>query len=481
MVFSIFWEIPMSDTKVIEASVPGFWSSLREAVMGTSQDFTEGSIERAIILLAVPMVLEMCMESLFGVVDVFWVAHLGADAIATVGLTETCLMVLFCVALGLSMGATALVARRIGEKDEDAAGVVAVQAIVVGLVVSTICAVFGYIYAPELLRVMGGTEDVVRIGSGYTRMIFAGSATIFLLFLINAVFRGAGDAATAMRVLWLANVVNLCLNPCLIFGIGPFPKLGVTGSAVGTTIGRGIGVLFQIWMLTSGRGRFSVRAAQLRLELRVMLRMVRLSFSAIIQYLVQMCAWIGVVRIIASFGSAAAAANTLAIKIIVFAILPSWGMSNAAATLVGQNLGAGKPERAERSVWRTGFYNMLFLGGVGLIFIAFAEPIIGLFTNDPAVVPIAVSGLRLLSYGYISYAYGMVVTAAFNGAGDTFTPTMLNIVCFWICQIPLAYFLAFHTSLGPRGVFVSVVTGDSLLAVLSILLVRRGKWKKTVV
>jgi putative MATE family efflux protein len=312
-------------------------------------------------------------------------------------------------------------------------------------------------------------------------MIFAGSATIFLLFLINAVFRGAGDAATAMRVLWLANIVNLCLNPCLIFGLGPFPKLGVTGSAVGTTIGRGIGVLFQIWVLTSGRGRFVVRAEQVRLELGVMLRMIRLSLSAIFQYLVQMCAWIGVVRIIASFGSAAAAANTLAIKIIVFAILPSWGMSNAAATLVGQNLGAGKPERAERAVWRTGFYNMLFLGGVGLIFIAFAEPIIALFTSDPAVVPIAVSGLRLLSYGYISYAYGMVVTAAFNGAGDTFTPTMLNIVCFWVCQIPLAYFLAFHTSLGPRGVFVSVVVGDSLLAVFSILLFRRGKWKQTVV
>ena len=469
----------MNEINTVETRVPGLWSSLREAVLGTSQDFTEGSIERAIVLLAVPMVLEMCMESTFGVVDVFWVAHLGADAIATVGFTETCLMVVFCVALGLSMGATAMVARRIGEKDEAAAGLVAVQAIVVGLVVSTITAALGYIYAPDLLRVMGGSEDVVKIGSGYTRMIFAGSATIFLLFLINAVFRGAGDAATAMRVLWLANIVNICLNPCLIFGIGPFPRLGVTGSAVGTTIGRGIGVLFQFWMLTSGRGRFVIRAAQVRLDFGVMLRMVRLSVSAIFQYLVQMCAWIGVVRIIASFGSAAAAANTLAIKIIVFAILPSWGMSNAAATLVGQNLGAGKPERAERSVWRTGFYNMLFLGGVGLIFIIFAEPVVSLFTRDPAVFPIAVSGLRLLSYGYISYAYGMVVTAAFNGAGDTLTPTVLNILCFWVCQIPLAYFLAFNTGLGPNGVFVSVVTGDTLLAVSSILLFRRGKWKKT--
>jgi len=471
----------MSDVNTVEARVPGFWQSLRDAVMGSRHDFTEGSIGRAIILLAVPMVLEMCMESLFGVVDVFWVAHLGADAITTVGLTETGLTLVFVIAIGLSMGATAMVARRIGEKDEAAAGVVAVQAILVGLVVSGLVALAGYIYAPDLLHLMGGSDAVVKMGSGYTRVIFAGSATIFLLFLINAVFRGAGDAAIAMRVLWLANIVNICLNPCLIFGIGPFPRLGVTGSAVGTTIGRGIGVLFQLWILTSGRGRFVVRMAQLRVDLAVMARMVRLSLSAIFQYLVQMASWIGVVRIIAIFGSAATAANTLAIKIIIFAILPSWGMSNAAATLVGQNLGAGKPERAEQSVWRTGFYNMLFLGAVGLIFIAFAERIIALFTTDPAVFPIAVSGLRFLSYGYISYAYGMVVTASFNGAGDTFTPTVLNLICFWICQIPLAWFLAFHTSLGPRGVFIAVVISDTLLAILGIAWFRRGRWKKTVV
>jgi putative MATE family efflux protein len=271
------------------------------------------------------------------------------------------------------------------------------------------------------------------------------------------------------------------LNPCLIFGIGPFPRLGVTGSAVGTTIGRGIGVMFQLWILTSGRGRFVIRAPQVRLDFAVMARMIRLSLSAIFQYLVQMASWIGVVRIIASFGSAAAAANTLAIRIIIFAILPSWGMSNAAATLVGQNLGAGKPERAELSVWRTGFYNMVFLGAVGLIFIAFAERIIALFTSDPAVVPIAVTGLRLLSYGNISYAYGMVVTAAFNGAGDTFTPTVLNLICFWVCQIPVAWLLAFHTSLGPRGAFIAVVVSDSLLALLGVLWFRRGTWKRTVV
>jgi len=469
----------MSSSKAAEARVSGFWSSLREAVVGSRQDFTEGSIERAIVLLAVPMVLEMCMESLFGVVDVFWVAHLGADAITTVGLTETGLLLLFVIAMGLGMGATALVARRIGEKDQAAAGVVAVQAIVVGLFISALTAVLGYFYGSDLLRVMGGSEDVVKMGTGYTQMILGGSATIFLLFLINAVFRGAGDAATAMRALWLANIVNMCLDPCLIFGIGPFPKMGVTGAAVGTTIGRGIGVLFQLWMLTSGRGRLAVHASQLRIDFAVMVRLVRLSLSAIFQYLVQMASWIGLVRIMSSFGSAAVAANTLAIKIIVFAILPSWGMSNAAATLVGQNLGAGKPDRAETSVWRTGFYNMLFLGAVGLIFVVFAEKIIGAFTTDPAVFPIAVSGLRLLSYGYLSYGYGMVVTAAFNGAGDTFTPTILNLICFWMCQIPLGWLLAFHTSLATNGVFIAVLVSDSLLALLAILWFRRGKWKQT--
>ena len=466
----------MSDSSSIQVHNPGLWSSLREAVMGTSQDFTEGSIARAILLLAVPMVLEMSMESLFGVVDVFWVSRLGADAVATVGLTETALTLVFVIALGLSMGATALVARRIGEKDERAAGLVAVQAIIVGLVVSGVIAVFGYLFAPNLLHVMGGSDSVVKLGSGYTRMILSGSATIFLLFLINAVFRGAGDAAIAMRVLWIANLVNIGLNPCLIFGLGPFPRLGVTGSAVGTTIGRGVGVLLQLWVLTSGRGRLAVHASQLRADFVIMWRLVRLSLNAMFQYMVQMASWVGMVRIIASFGSGATAAYTVAFKVIIFAILPSWGMSNAAATLVGQNLGAGKPARAESSVWRTGLYNMLFLGVIGLVFIVFAPRIIALFTTDPVVAPLAVSALRLFSCGNISYSYGMVITAAFNGAGDTATPTILNLICFWLCQIPLAWALAFHTGLGPNGVYAAVVVSDSLLAALGILLFRQGKW-----
>ena len=465
-------------TNTIQASNPGLWSSLREAVMGSSQDFTEGAIGRAIVLLAVPMVLEMCMESLFGVVDVFWVSRLGADAVATVGLTETALVLVFVIALGLSMGATALVARRIGEKDEQAAGLVAVQAIIIGLVVSGTTAIFGYFFAPNLLHIMGASDSVVKLGSGYTRMILSGSATIFLLFLINAVFRGAGDAAIAMRVLWIANLVNICLNPCLIFGLGPFPRLGVTGSAVGTTIGRGIGVLLQLWVLTSGRGRLSLHVSQLRVDLLVMWRLIRLSLNAMFQYMVQMASWIAMVRIIASFGSAATAAYTVAFKVIVFAILPSWGMSNAAATLVGQNLGAGKPSRAEGSVWRTGLYNMVFLGSIGLVFIIFAPQIIGLFTSDPMVAPLAVSALRLFSCGNISYSYGMVITAAFNGAGDTATPTTLNLICFWLCQIPLAWALAFHSGIGLNGVYVAVVISDSLLAAVGILLFRRGKWKQ---
>ncbi len=467
---------------VSEAVAPvNWWRDLRDAVRGTHHDFTSGSINRAIILLAVPMVLEMCMESLFGIVDVFWVSRLGAEAIATVGLTETALTLVFVMAIGLSVGATALVARRTGEKDEAGAGVAAVQAILVGLAISIAVALAGALLAPHLLGILGAAPEVIRTGTNYTRTIFGGSATIFLLFLINAVFRGAGDAAIAMRVLWVANLVNICLNPFLIFGWGPFPELGVTGSAVGTTIGRGIGVLLQLWVLWSGRGRITVRLPQIRVDLEVMRRLVRLSLTAMFQYLVQIGAWIGVVRIISTFSSEAVAANTIVIKVILFAILPSWGMSNAAATLVGQNLGAGRPDRAEQSVWRTCLFNVAFLGAVGLFFIAFAEQVVGAFSTDPAVVPIAVSGLRLLSYGYLSYAAGMVVTAAFNGAGDTFTPTVLNLICFWLCQIPLGYALAIPGGMGPQGVFIAILTADTLLAVLAILWFRRGKWKGAVV
>ena len=453
----------------------GFWSAIREAIAGTHQDYTSGRIDRAIALLAIPMVLEMLMESLFGLVDVFWVAHLGADAVATVGYTETCLTILFAIAIGLSTGATATVARRIGEKDPRAASIAAAQAILVAVGLSTVIAVTGYLYAPALLRIMGASDRVVAIGTTYTRTMLGGSATVFLLFLINAVFRGAGDAAMAMRVLWIANAVNICLNPLLIFGIGPFPRLGLAGSATGTTIGRGIGVLLQLWALFSGRGRITVRS--LRPDFEVMWRLVRISLGGTFQYLIQTASWVGIIRIVAVFGSAAVAATTVAIKIIVFALLPSWGMSNAASTLVGQNLGAGQPERAEKSVWRTAMYNMLFLASVGAIFICFAEPIVRVFTSEASVVPIAVECLRFLSYGYISYAYGMVVTAAFNGAGDTVTPTIINMFGFWLCEIPLAWWLAFPAGMQVRGVFTAIPIAELLITATGLTVFLRGRWK----
>ncbi|PYT13724.1 MAG: MATE family efflux transporter [Acidobacteria bacterium] len=432
-------------------------------------------------MLAIPMVLEMTMESLFAVVDMFWVAHLGSDAVATVGLTESVLTLLFAVAMGLSVATTAMVARRIGEKNPKAAAEVATQSVLLGLIVAGASGIAGGIFAPQLLHVMGASDSIVRTGSGYTRVIYGGSSSVMLLFLINAVFRGAGDAALAMRVLWIANLINILLNPLLIFGLGPFPKLGVLGSGVGTTIGRSCGVLLQLWMLTAGKSRVIVRAHQFRLQPELMLRLIRLSLGGMFQYFVGVASWIGLVRMAAAFGSVAVAGYTLAIRIIIFAILPSWGMANAAATLVGQNLGARKPDRAEKSVWRAGFYNMVFLALVAVTFVAFAVPLVSVFTKDAGVVPVAASALRLISYGYVFYAWGMVIVQAFNGAGDTYTPTVINIICHWAWQIPLAWFLSFRANLGPNGVFLAIAIAESSVAVLAILAFRRGKWKEQIV
>jgi len=450
---------------------------LREAIAGGQRDYTEGSISRAITLLAIPMVLEMAMESLFGIVDVFFVARLGADAVASVGLTESLLTPLFAVALGLSMGTTAIVARRTGEKRPEGAAVAAVQAILVGVAVSALLGVIGFLFAPKLLALMGANESIIRTGSGYSRTILGGCGTIFFLFLINAVFRGAGDASLAMRTLWLANLINILLNPCLILGLGPFPRLGVTGSAVGTTIGRGIGVLYQFWHLTAGAGRVHISRAQMRPDWKVMARLVRLSVGGMFQYFVAVASWIALVRMAATFGSAAIAGYTLAIRIVIFGILPSWGMSNAAATLVGQNLGAKKPERAEKSVWLSGFYNMCFLGCLGLVFVCFARPIVSLFTADSGVMEVATVMLRTVSCGYVFYAYGMVIVQSFNGAGDTNTPTIINLLCYWMWQIPLAYWLSFQAGLGVNGIFISIAVAESTLAVAGVLAFRRGRWK----
>lgn len=454
------------------------FAALREAVVGSEQDFTEGSIGRALTILAIPMVLEVSMESLFGIVNVFYVGRLGADSVAAVGLTESMLTIVFGIGMGLSMATTAMVARRTGEKDPQGAAIAAVQAIVIGLCVSVLIGLVGLFFTPSLFRLMGASDSIIEVGSGYGTIILGGNIVILLLFLNNAVFRGVGDAAIAMRALWLANIINIVLDPCLIFGLGPFPELGVTGSAIATTIGRGAGVVYQFYVLLGSKGRVKVSRAQLRVDVDVMLRLLRVSIGGIFQLLVATASWLALVRIVAIFGGAALAGYTIALRIIMFAILPSWGMSNAAATLVGQNLGAEKPERAERSVWVAGLSNMVFLGIVTVLFVVFAEPMIAIFTKDPEVIPFGVAALRYISYGYVFYAYGMVMVAAFNGAGDTATPTFINLACYWLFQIPLAYALAIPVGLGADGVFLAITLAESLLAVVSILVFRRGRWKQ---
>ncbi len=469
----------MTTQPVIESAPPRytFWTVVRDAIRGVAHDYTSGPVGRAIVLLAIPMVLEMAMESVFAVVDVFWVSRLGPDAIATVGLTESMLTLVYTAAMGLSIGVAAVVARRIGEKRPDEAAQAAVQGIALGLVVAAVVAVLGITLAPKLLGLMGASPAVIAIGSGYTRMMLGGSATVLLLFLINAIFRGAGDAAIAMRVLWLANIINILLGPCLIFGLGPFPQLGVTGAAVATTIGRGTGVLYQLYRLSRGDARIAIRREHLALKPAIMANLVRLSGSGTFQVLVGTASYIGLVRIVSTFGSAALAGYTIAIRLVIFCLLPSWGLSNAAATMVGQSLGAGKPDRAERAVWIAGGYNMVVLGAVGVLFIIFANQIVGLFTHDPTAAPTGVLALRTMSYGFLFYALGMVLTQSFNGAGDTWTPTWINLACFWLWEIPLAYFLARVAGLGPFGVFLAITIGYSTLALVSAVLFRQGKWK----
>jgi putative MATE family efflux protein len=459
------------------ASPPSLWASLREAIRGSHQDYTQGSLNRAILLLAVPMVLEMVLESLFAVVDVFWVGRLGANAVATVGLTESLLSLVFAVSIGLGMSTTAMVARRIGEKDPEGAAVAAVQAVVLGLLVALAIGVPCWIWAPRLLGLMGASPEIVSLGSGYARIALGGSGVVLLLFLNNAIFRGAGDAAIAMRLLWVSNIINLILDPCLIFGLGPFPRLGVTGAALATFTGRSIGVAYQLFRLLRGTERLRILRRQLRVNLTVLLRLLRVSLTGILQFAIAHTSWIGLVRIVSVFGSAALAGYTIAIRVVVFVILPSWGLSNAAATLVGQNLGAKKPERAEAAVWRTGFYNMIFLGVIGVFFVFFAEPIIRLFTQDPAVVSLGTSCLRIVSYGNIGYAYAFVMLQAFNGAGDTVTPTIVNFFGFWMLEIPLAYWLAIPLGFRSNGVFWSIVVAECSIAAASAILFKRGRWK----
>ena len=455
-----------------------FWQSLRQAIHGSQEDLTQGRLSRAIVLLAIPMVLEMVMESVFAICDVFFVSRLGADAVATVGLTESLLTLVFSLAIGLSMGTTALVARRTGEKDPEGASVAAAQAILIGLFASVVLGAVGVLTGPAALSLLGASDQVVNLGAGYSRILLGGCGTVMLLFIINAVFRGAGDAAVAMRVLWLANLINLILDPCLIFGLGPFPELGVAGAAVATTIGRGTGVVYQFWILARGTSRIRIRPAEIRLVPKVMKTLLRVSSGGIFQVLVATCSWVALVRIIAIFGSTAVAGYTIAIRVVIFSILPAWGMANAAATLVGQNLGAGKPDRAERSAWLTGLYNMVFLGCIAVLFLVFGEAIIGLFSQDPGVLSIGVECLRIISYGYVFYALGMVLVQAFNGAGDTTTPALINFFCYWLFQIPLAYWLAVSSGMGPNGVFWAIAIAETMITVAGASLFRLGRWKK---
>jgi len=474
-------EIPVSSEAGVSVPPdrePGFWTIVGEALRGSRRrDYTEGPIGRAILLLAIPMVLEMVLESVFAVVDVFWVAKLGPDSVATIGLTESMLALIYAVAIGLSMAATATVARRTGEKNPEGASLAAVQVVALGILIAVPIGITGALLAPKLLALMGAPAGVLA-NVGFTRVMLGCNVVILLLFLINAIFRGVGDAAIAMRVLWLANIINLLLDPCFIFGLGPFPALGVQGAAVATTCGRGIGVVVQLVTLFRGKRRIAIARRHLRLDPKAMISMLRLSGNAIVQVAVSTASWIGLVRILSTFGASVLAGYTIAIRILVFALLPSWGMANAAATMVGQSLGAGKPDRAEKSVWIAGFYNMIFLGSVGVLFEVLTRPLVGLFTADPAVASVGVECLRTVAAGFLFYAYGMVLVQAFNGAGDTFTPTVINLVCFWLWEIPLAYILAKRVGMGPPGVFRAIAIAFSTVAVVGAIAFRRGKWRQ---
>ncbi len=453
------------------------WSDIRESVQGTEQDFTTGRISRAILLLSIPMVLEMVMESVFALVDIFFVSRLGPGAVATVGITESLLTVIYALAVGFSVGTTALISRRIGEKNSEGAAVGAVQAILVGIMMAVVIGITGAVFSKDFLRLMGATPDIVESGYMYTRIMMGGNIVIMLLFIINAVFRSAGDAAISMRVLWIANIINIILDPCLIFGWGPFPELGIKGAAVATNIGRGLAVVYQLFILFRRRGRVKILSKHLRFNFTVMGKLIRLSLGGIGQNIIATSSWIGMVRIIAVFGSNVLAGYTIAIRIIIFALLPAWGLGNAAATLVGQNLGANKPDRAERSVWLAGYSNMIFLGLIALFLIINPAFFIKLFIDNEQVIKSGATCLRIVSYGFLFYGMGMIVIQALNGAGDTITPTKINFFCFWLLEIPLAYLLAITIGMQEKGVYVSIVVSESVMTLAGLYFFRLGKWK----
>ena len=468
---------PSQDTPATDLAAQSLWASLRDAIRGTNADYTKIPLRRAVFLLAVPMVLELVLESTFAVVDIFFVAKLGASAVATVGLTESYLFLLYSVAMGLAMAVTAVIARRVGEGKQEEAAVTAVQAIIVALLVSILPAVVGIVYAQDLLRLMGADAWSIEHGYRYTQWMLGGNAVIMLLFVINAIFRGAGDAAIAMRVLWVANGLNILLDPLLIFGWGPVPAMGVEGAAIATNIGRGVGVLMQLWILFRGGQHIRVLGSQLAWCGAVLWNIVRTSLGGVGQMLVAMTSWIFLMRILSSIGSEAVAGATIAIRVMMFTMMPAWGMSNAAATLVGQNLGAQQPERAEASVWQIGWYNMAYLVLIAVLFFAFPRQIVGIFSADANVIAIGAEWLRILSYSLFVYGWWMVSVQAFNGAGDTKTPTWINVVFFWLIQIPLAWVLALHLGLQETGVFWAVFVSETSVGLFTLWLFSRGRWK----
>ncbi len=467
----------LSWSKLKKIDAKQFWRDCKEAIAGTERDFTKTSPGKAIMILAIPMVLEMAMESVFAIVDIFFVSKLGTNAVATVGITESVMTIVYALGAGLSVATTALVSRRIGEKKKKEASLVAFQAIMAGFIVSLVISVPGIVYAKPFLRIMGATEQMIQEYFWYPALMFGGNMVIMLLFIINAVFRSSGDAAISMRIMWIANIINMILDPLLIFGLGPFPELGIMGAALATNIGRALAVLYQFVILFSGKHRIRLYLSSIKLKIQVMVKLLKVSAGGIMQNLIATASWILLVRIISSSGPDALAGYTIAIRIILFILLPASGLSNAASTLVGQNLGAGQPDKAEKAVWLAGYINMILMGIVGLILVLAPEPAIRLFIDTPEVVSNGVKCLRIISYGFILYGLGMAMFQGFNGSGDTITPTIANFFCFWIIEIPLAYFLSITLDMGITGASIAIVIAESLLALTGLVLFKRGKWK----
>lgn len=457
------------------------WSGIVDAIRGTEQDYTKINLKKAIFLLSIPMVLEMCMESVFAIVDIYFVSSLGADAVASVGLTESLMSILYALAFGIATSATAIVSRRIGEQDPKSASESALQAIIIGIFISIIIAIIGLVYTDKLYILMGANESVIQNYSGYMRIMFAGNISIMLLFIINAIFRSAGDAAISLRVLFIGNAINIVLDPCLIYGWGPFPKLGVEGAAIATVTGRLTAVIYQIYLLLKGNYRIKIILSQFKIDFGIILNIIKMSLGATGQNIIATSSWVLLMRIVSEFGSTAIAGYTIAIRIIIFFLLPSVGMANAASTLVGQNLGAKRPDRAESSVWITGSLNSILLGCIGIILIVIPQYWLSLFISEPDVIAQGAISLQIVSFGFISYGLGMVLLHAINGAGDTITPVKLNIIFFWLVEVPLAYALSISADMNLNGVCYAIIAAETLLTLAAVLVFKRGKWKSSIV